>query len=113
MEAVLAKGLVASGSGCEGVVRVAGDVAAVLALLDDPHLGETILLTESATATAVVPLLPRIRGLICTSGGTTSHLAIVAREFGLPCVMAAEVGDAALLDGVRVVVAGDGTVARA
>ena len=113
MEAVLAKGLVASGKGCEGVVRRASDVADVFALMRAPDLGETILLTESATATAIVPLLSRVRGLICTSGGITSHLAIVAREFGLPCLMAAEIDDPAALEGVRVVVREDGTVERA
>lgn len=113
MEAVVARGLVASGGGCEGVVRRAADVADVFALLQDPDLPETILLTESASATAIVPLLGRVRGLICTSGGITSHLAMVAREFGLSCLMAAEVEDPASLVGMRVVVAGDGTVARA
>jgi phosphohistidine swiveling domain-containing protein len=110
---VLAKGLVASGRGTEGIVRRATEVGDVFALLNDPDLDQTILLTESATATAIVPLLPKVRGLICTSGGITSHLAIVAREFGLPCLMGAEVADPAGLDGVRVVVAEDGTVSRA
>lgn len=110
---VLAMGLVASGKGCEGVVRRATEVADVFALLKEPGLDEMILLTESATATAIVPLLPRVRGLICTSGGITSHLAIVSREFGLPCIMAAEVADPAALDGVRVIVSDDGTVTRA
>jgi len=110
--AVVAKGLVASGKGCEGVVRLVSRVADVFALMQRPDLGETILLTESATATAVVPLLDRVRGLICTSGGLTSHLAIVSREFGLPCIMGAELADPSELDGVRVLMAADGTVSR-
>jgi len=109
---VVTRGLVASGKGCEGVVRLVSGVADVFALMQSPDLGETILLTESATATAVVPLLDRVRGLICTSGGLTSHLAIVSREFGLPCIMGAEVADPAELDGVRVLMAADGTVSR-
>lgn len=112
MGAVVAKGLVASGRGCEGVVRLVGKVADVFALMQSPDLGETILLTESATATAVVPLLDRVCGLICTSGGITSHLAIVSREFGLACIMGAELADLAELDGVRVLMAADGTVSR-
>jgi len=90
-----------------------GQVADVFALLQEPDLGDMILLTESATATAVVPLLDKVCGLICTSGGITSHLAIVSREFGLPCIMAAEVADPAELDGTWVIMAEDGTVRRA
>lgn len=113
MSEKITQGLVASGAGCEGVIRRAAEVTEVLALMKEPDLSETILLTESATATAVVPLLSRVRGLVCTSGGITSHLAIVSREFGLPCVMAAPVDDPTALEGVRVVVEADGTVRHA
>jgi phosphohistidine swiveling domain-containing protein len=113
MGELLGKGLVASGKGCEGVVRRASEIAQVFALLKEPDLGETILLTDSATATSVVPLLGKVRGLICTSGGMTSHLAIVSREFGLSCLMSAELGAPESLEGARVVVAEDGTVTRA
>ena len=112
MGEVVAKGLPVSGTGCRGVVRRATEIADVFALLKEPDLSETILLTESATATAIVPLLPKVLGLICTSGGVTSHLAIVSREFGLPCVMAAAVDDVSALDGARVSVAEDGTITR-
>ena len=35
---------------------------------------------------AIAPLrVPeKVRGVVCRSGGMTSHLAIVSREFGLP-----------------------------
>jgi phosphohistidine swiveling domain-containing protein len=109
----ITRGLVASGGGCEGIVRRAAELDEVLALMKEPDLSEVILLTGSATATAVVPLLSRVRGLVCATGGVTSHLAIVSREFGLSCVMAAPVDDPAALEGVRVVVEADGTVRHA
>jgi phosphohistidine swiveling domain-containing protein len=109
---ILAQGLVASGTGCEGVVRRASEVAEVLALLQAPDLDETILLTESATATTIVPLLGRVRGLICTSRGVTSHVAILSREFGLACVMGAELEALDALDGARVAIGTDGTITR-
>ena len=93
MGAVVTQGLVASGKGCEGRRAPRGQGRRRLRPDAEPDLGETILLTESATATAVVPLLDRVRGLICTSGGITSHLAIVSREFGLSCIMGAELAD--------------------
>ncbi len=38
--------------------------------------------TMSLSVTAITPILPKIRGLICASGGFTSHLAIVAVNAG-------------------------------
>jgi phosphoenolpyruvate-protein kinase (PTS system EI component) len=53
-----------------------------------------------------------MRGVICRSGGLTSHLLIVSREFGIPCLMGAELGEGESLEGARVRIDGDGTVAR-
>ena len=90
--AVVGRGLVVSGSGCSGTGRQANEIEQVFALLKDSALDEAILLVDSPSATAIVPLLSKVRGIVCGDGGMTSHLAIVSREFGLPCVMAAEVG---------------------
>ena len=59
-----------------------------------------------------MPLLGRVRGLICTSGGVTSHVAILSREFGLACVMGAELEELDALDGARVEIGTDGTITR-
>ncbi len=75
-----------SGNGAEGILRKVETLEDVLRLMEE-DLSETIVFTPSASVTAITPLLPRIRGLICSSGGVTSHLAIVAREFDLPCLM--------------------------
>jgi pyruvate,water dikinase len=62
--------------------------------------GPALVLTEPTTAVAEsgyilvcpstdpawVPLFVNARGLVMESGGTLSHGAIVAREFGLPAV---------------------------
>lgn len=105
----IARGLLVSGTGCEGTVRCANTVGEVVALMQE-DLGQTILLTDSPAATVVVPLLPRVCGLICRSGGTTSHLAIVSREFGLTCVMGASIDDPAVLEGARVAIGADGII---
>ncbi len=31
-----------------------------------------------------------LNGIVCTTGGAGSHLAIVSREFDIPCIMALE-----------------------
>ncbi len=109
----LGQGQLVSGAACEGEVRHADDVPQVLALLKHENLGDVILLCESASATAVVPLLAKVKGIICRSGGTTSHLAIVSREFGLPAVIGAELAAGAELEGRRVRLGDDGEITAA
>lgn len=107
---LIGRGLVVSGSGCTGVGRVANEVKEVFALLKDPALADTILLVDSPSATAVVPLLSQVKGIVCTGGGMTSHLAIVSREFGIPCLMAAD-ADLDLLDGMGLTISAEGEIA--
>jgi phosphohistidine swiveling domain-containing protein len=109
--AVVGRGLVVSGSGCEGTGRQANELAQVFELLKDPALGDAVLLVESPSATAIVPLLSKVKGIVCADGGMTSHLAIVSREFGLPCVMAADVASLADLDGKPITVSAEGEIA--
>jgi signal transduction protein with GAF and PtsI domain len=78
-----------SGEAFAGVIEVVHDVNEVLTLLGR-DLSEVVLLTEQASATAFAPILPRLRGVICTKGGEAAHLAIVSRALGLPCVMQAQ-----------------------
>ena len=110
MPTVAAKGELVSGTGCTGIIRRVNTVADVMQLLGDPDLESVILFTESPSATAVVPLLAKARGVVCQSGGMTSHLAIVSREFGLPCVMGAECADPGALDGQAVTVTPEGAI---
>ncbi len=108
--AVVGRGLVVSGSGCSGTGRQANELEQVFALLKDPDLEEAILLVDSPSATAIVPLLSKVKGIVCADGGMTSHLAIVSREFGLPCVMAADVDSLGGLDGKRLTVSAEGEI---
>jgi len=49
-----------------------------------------IVVCEDAGTTTLGPILPDLAGIVCTTGSAGSHLAIVSREFELPCVMSAE-----------------------
>jgi phosphohistidine swiveling domain-containing protein len=109
--AIVGQGLVVSGSGCAGTGREANALEQVFELLKDPALDDVILLVDSPSATAIVPLLSKVRGIVCADGGMTSHLAIVSREFGLPCVMAADVERLADLDGKPLTVSAEGEIA--
>jgi len=108
----IGRGTTVSGSGTEGILHAANDTNQVFALLRHERLDEVILLTDSASATAVVPLLAKVRAVVCRSGGMTSHLAIVSREFGLPCLMGAELPADDGLEGVRVTIDAEGNISR-
>jgi phosphohistidine swiveling domain-containing protein len=97
----IGEGEPASGQGAAGILRKAETLEDVLKLIDT-DLSDTIVFTTSASVTAITPILPKIRGLICTSGGFTSHLAIVAREFDLPCLMGSSINDVDSLEGRRI-----------
>ena len=47
-----------------------------------------ICIVDDAGTTTLSPILSELTGTICTTGGAGSHLAIVSREFEIPCVMA-------------------------
>jgi phosphohistidine swiveling domain-containing protein len=106
----LGSGTTVAGGEVEGVLRTANEVAEVFALLQDDALAETIIVTDSPSATAVVPLLAQVRGVICRSGGLTSHLAIVCREFELPCLVAAELPAREEIEGTRARILADGGI---
>lgn len=97
----IGKGLLTSGGACQGTLRAVESVQDVLRLMRD-DLSDVILFMRSASVTTATPLFAKIKGVVCTAGGATSHLAIVAREFDLPCVMASELSCDAQLDGCKV-----------
>jgi phosphohistidine swiveling domain-containing protein len=108
-EVAVGSGTLVSGGAFDGSVVRADSVEAVLMLLALPDLSNDVLVTDQASATAFGPILPRLRGVICTQGGEAAHLAIVARGLGLPCVMQATL-DREPEPGTRVRVDADGTV---
>ena len=54
--------------------------------LFDSAKGKICIVDEAGTTT-LGPILSDINGVLCTTGSAGSHLAIVSREFGLPCIM--------------------------
>lgn len=76
-----------------------------------PQLRAGDVLVCRATSPAWTPLLARAAAVVTETGGILSHAAIVAREFGIPAVTAAEGAMARLAAAGTIVVDGDrGTV---
>lgn len=84
-----------------GTARWFNDTSDVLSI-DDDDLEDTIAFVNKGGMTFLSPILPDLRGIVCTAGSRESHLAILSRESDVPCVLAAELtGDIA--DGATVV----------
>jgi phosphohistidine swiveling domain-containing protein len=105
----IGQGNVTSGGDCRGVLRVVESVEDVLGLMKE-DISEVILFTPSASATIMTPLFPRIKGVVCSTGGATSHVAIVAREFDLSCIMGVQFDYEGEIDGTNISMNAEGEI---
>jgi pyruvate,water dikinase len=97
-------GLGASAGSVEGVARVVRTIDE----FDEVRDGD--ILVCQMTNPAWVVLFTKIAGLVTDTGGTTSHPAVLAREFGIPAVIGTSVATQRIATGDRLRV--DGTVGR-
>jgi phosphohistidine swiveling domain-containing protein len=97
----LLRGVAASSGRGTGPVRVVGGPAEFGTLRD----GEVLVCPY--TNPAWTPLFQRAIAVVVDSGGSGSHAAIVAREYGIPAVMATGTATTVLADGQWVTVDGD------
>lgn len=99
------RGLAAS----RGVVTARARVIANIEDADRLQPGEVLVCAMSSPPWT--PLFGIASGVVTDSGGILSHPAIVAREYGIPCVVATTVGTRSIPDGAMITVDGDqGTV---
>jgi pyruvate,water dikinase len=96
----LVTGTPASGGRATGPVRVIREVA------DFGLLRTGDVLVCPYTNPSWTPLFQRAAAVVVDTGGSGSHAAIVAREYGIPAVMGSAVGTSVLTDGQVVTVDG-------
>jgi pyruvate,water dikinase len=94
-------GIAGSPGVVEGVARVVRTVA------DFDEVAEGDVLVCQMTNPAWVVLFTKISGLVTDTGGTTSHPAVLAREFGIPAVVGTSEATRRISTGDRIRV--DGT----
>jgi phosphohistidine swiveling domain-containing protein len=97
-------GLGASAGVIEGIARVVRTVDE----FDEVRDGD--ILVCQMTNPAWVVLFTKIAGLVTDTGGTTSHPAVLAREFGIPAVIGTSVATHRIVTGDRLKI--DGTAGR-
>ena len=100
----LITGLGASAGVMEGIARVVRTVEE----FDEVRNGD--ILVCQMTNPAWVVLFTKIAGLVTDTGGTTSHPAVLAREFGIPAVIGTSVATQRIVTGDRLRI--DGTAGR-
>jgi pyruvate,water dikinase len=72
--------------------------------LDRVGLGDVLVTGVAGPALAAV--LPRVAGVVAERGGSTSHLAALARERGIPAVLGVPGATRRIPDGAEVAVDG-------
>lgn len=53
---------------------------------------DTIAIIDDSGGTLTAPILEHFKGVVCMGGTVRSHLGILCREYGIPCLMNAKVG---------------------
>jgi len=77
-----------SENGATGMIRFLDSPDEVLDFIEGPDVTETIVISRGGTTTFMSPaLVAGVAGLITLQGAPESHLGILSREFGIPCVM--------------------------
>ncbi len=83
--------VIGKGLSCSSKSEAIGDLVYVTEIEDVIQLFDSasgkICLVNDAGITTLGPILSDLAGTICTTGGAGSHLAILSREFGIPCIM--------------------------
>jgi phosphohistidine swiveling domain-containing protein len=83
-----------------GTARYIRSNARVLAYLTDGVPPNTIAVIDDSGGTLTAPIIEQFAGVICAGGSVRSHLGILSREYGIPCLMNARVSG--IRDGDRV-----------
>lgn len=96
----------------EGPVRFLDSPQAVIDFIGGGGVEDTIVVARGGTTTFLTPALTAgVKGIVTLQGAPTSHLGILSREYGIPCVMGVT-----FTEGVRSarneVVPADGAIVR-
>jgi hypothetical protein len=86
----------------EGTARFVSTVESVMDMLTGGVPPETIAVIDDSGGTLTAPVLGDFAAVICMGGTVRSHLGILTREYGVPCLMAAELDG--LAEGDRITV---------
>ncbi len=70
-----------------GTARYVRTLDKVLEYLTDGVPPGTVAIVDDSGGTLTAPVLEKFKAVLCAGGTTRSHLAILTREYGIPCLM--------------------------
>lgn len=85
-----------------GTARFVSTVERVMEMLTEGVPPNTIAVIDDSGGTLTAPILGEFAGVLCMGGTIRSHLGILTREYGVPCLMAVELDG--LAEGDEIVV---------
>jgi phosphohistidine swiveling domain-containing protein len=74
-----------------GIARYIRSSDRVLELLTKGVPADTVAVIDDSGGTLTAPILEQFKGVICAGGTVRSHLGILTREYGIPCLMNAKI----------------------
>lgn len=74
-----------------GIARYFRNNDHVMRCLNDGVPDDTIAIIDDSGGTLTAPILEKFKGVICAGGTIRSHLGILTREYGIPCLMNARI----------------------
>lgn len=86
---------------------VVGTARVIRAAQDIDQVRDGDILVCGGTTTEWTPVFGLVQGCVTDTGGTLSHTAIIAREYGIPCVVGTGVATSTITTGDRVRIDGD------
>jgi phosphoenolpyruvate-protein kinase (PTS system EI component) len=70
-----------------GIVRFISTTERVMEMVLDGVPDDTIAIIDDSGGTLTAPIIEGFKGILCLGGTVRSHLGILAREYGIPCLM--------------------------
>lgn len=87
-------------TGCVG--KAIGRVKIIIRPKDMAKMQKGDILVSIATDPDIVPVMKKAAAIVTEQGGVTSHVAIVSREMGIPCLIGTKIATKVLHDGDKV-----------
>lgn len=92
--------------------KATGRARVLTTLAEADRVDEGDILVCEMTTPAWTPLFASLAAIVSDSGGPLSHCAVVAREYGVPCVTGTRIATRTIADGALIEVDGDSGLVR-
>ncbi len=79
-------------SNTTGIARYVRTTEDVMEMMAGGVPPDTIAVIDNSGGTLTAPILEGFKAIVCMGGSVRSHLGILSREYGIPCLMNAKVG---------------------